>query len=96
MNWTILATLVGIGGAFIGAFNGWFILQMRAQISDLKLEMLTSRLAEQKELRLWIDDEYARKDMTAAQMHNLSAHLARLENMGRRTSDREREAQPKL
>lgn len=84
-TWTTEA-IVSVGVPVLGILNAWLLVQIRVEITGLKLEILQQRVEDRDELRKWVESEYLRKTEVEARMQTLEARFDRLEN--RRRDDR--------
>lgn len=80
MNLQLLST---VGGAVLTLINLIGVLiqnRMRADISELKVQLAENRAKDREELRTWIDEEFMRRDAIEARLDALKARIAAGQN----------------
>ena len=72
MNWQILATIGGVVAGIVvpalGLLNAWLLVQIRVEITKLKIEMLEQQNKDKNELRSWVE---TRMDTVNVRLHRI-------------------------
>lgn len=77
MNWTIVAVVVSIIVPALGLLNAYLLIQIKVEISGLKLETLQQRMQDKEDVRAWFKAEIETR------LQSFSLRFERLENRRR-------------
>lgn len=84
MNWQTWAAIAAVAVPMMGLLNAWLLVQIKVEISSLKIEMLQQRVSDQKEIREWVESEFLRRAEHDARVSELRARIDRVEHTRRR------------